>query len=180
MGTVRAIPCVAGFHRRLGVVLGDWATISGFLRKDRGRLPIIGYSLFLALMLGAVLYSRFAHVFGAPTTYLYLEVGGSLLCFCYAANALVRFRGTHDRIALILAFGFVLSDVASTQPRDGRRFVRGSGRCIHHQRCFHCGASHPHSEIRSILFPPLGDAPWRPVRFGGTFLLQALSGTTEE
>jgi len=94
--------------------VGDWATITGFLRKDRGKLPVIGYSLFLALVFGAVLYSRFAHVVGAPTTYLYLEVGGSLLCFCYAANALVRFRGTHDRIALILAFGFVLSGMIET------------------------------------------------------------------
>jgi diguanylate cyclase (GGDEF)-like protein len=98
----------------LGDVVGDWATITGFLRKDRGKLPVIGYSLFLALVFGAVLYSRFAHVVGAPTTYLYLEVGGSLLCFCYAANALVRFRGTHDRIALILAFGFVLSGMIET------------------------------------------------------------------
>ena len=89
--------------------MGDWAKITGFLGKDRGKLPIIGYSLFLALIFSAVLYSRFAHIVGAPTVYLYLEVGGSLLCFCYAANALVRFRGTHDRIALILAFGFVLS-----------------------------------------------------------------------
>jgi diguanylate cyclase (GGDEF)-like protein len=88
--------------------------ITGFFRKDRGRLPIIGYCLFLALILGAVLYTRFAHVVGSPTGYLYLEVGGSLLCFCYAANALVRFRGTHDRIALILAFGFVLSGMIET------------------------------------------------------------------
>jgi diguanylate cyclase (GGDEF)-like protein len=74
----------------------------------------MGYSLFLALVLAAVLYSRFTQLKGAPTTYLYLEVGGSLLCFCYAANALVRFRGTHDRIALILAFGFVLSGTIET------------------------------------------------------------------
>ena len=94
--------------------MGDWATITGFLRKDRGRLPAIGYSLFLTLIFGVVLYSRFAQLKGSPTTYLYLEVGGSLLCFCYAANALVRFRGTHDRIALILAFGFVLSGMIET------------------------------------------------------------------
>src|SRR3989441_5914844 len=36
------------------------------------------------------------------------------LSFCYAANALVRFRGTHDRTALILAFGFVLSGIIET------------------------------------------------------------------
>jgi diguanylate cyclase (GGDEF)-like protein len=111
----------------LGVVLGDWAKITGFLRKDRGRLPVIGYSLFLVLILGLVLYSRFAQVKGSPTTYLYLEVGGSLLCFCYAANALVRFRGTHDRIALILAFGFVLSGMIETIGYFGLNALLRSG-----------------------------------------------------
>jgi diguanylate cyclase (GGDEF)-like protein len=105
---------LSGFLRLLGDVLGDWASITGFFRKDRGNLPAIGYSLLLVFFLGAVLYSRHANVFGNPTTYLYLEVGGSLLCFCYAANALVRFRGTHDRVALILAFGFVLSGMIET------------------------------------------------------------------
>lgn len=94
--------------------MGDWAKITGFFRKDRGNLPAIAYGLLLAVYLGAVLYSRYAHVAGTYTTYLYLEVGGSLLCFCYAANALVRFRGTHDRLALILAFGFVLSGMIET------------------------------------------------------------------
>jgi len=46
-----------------------------------------------------------------PILYSYLQIVGSLLCFTYAANALVRFRGTHDRRTLILAFGFVLSGV---------------------------------------------------------------------
>ena len=94
--------------------MGDWAKITGFLRKDRGHLPAVAYAASLAVFLGLVLYSRSAHVGGSPTTYLYLEVGGSLLSFCYAANALVRFRGTHDRIALILAFGFVLSGMIET------------------------------------------------------------------
>ena len=39
----------------------------------------------------------------------YLEMAGSLIAFTFAANALVRFRGTHDRISLILAFGFALA-----------------------------------------------------------------------
>jgi diguanylate cyclase (GGDEF)-like protein len=88
--------------------------MTGFLRKDRGKLPVIAYSLLLAMFVAAVLYSRYAHFVGTPTTYLYLEVGGSLLSFCYAANAMVRFRGTHDRVALILAFGFVLSGMIET------------------------------------------------------------------
>ncbi len=107
--------------------MGDWAKITGFLRKDRGRLPVIGYSLFLVLIFALVLYSRFAQVKGSPTAYLYLEVGGSLLCFCYAANALVRFRGTHDRIALILAFGFVLSGMIETIGYFGLNALLRSG-----------------------------------------------------
>ena len=95
-------------------MLGDWAKITGFLRKDRGNLPALAYGVAAAIFLGAVLLSRHAHTSGNSTTYLYLEVGGSLLSFCYAANALVRFRGTHDRIALILAFGFVLSGMIET------------------------------------------------------------------
>jgi diguanylate cyclase (GGDEF)-like protein len=74
----------------------------------------------LALPLSAILfltglyYLRAANVTGSAQVYLYLEVGGTLLCFCYAANALVRFRGTHDRTALILSFGFVLSGLIET------------------------------------------------------------------
>jgi diguanylate cyclase (GGDEF)-like protein len=49
-----------------------------------------------------------------PILYSYLQIVGSLLCFTYAANAIVRFRGTHDRRTLILAFGFVLSGVIET------------------------------------------------------------------
>src|ERR1700745_1316255 len=107
-------PALSGFLRQLGVVLGDRGQITGFFRKDRGNLPALAYGVLGALYLFVVYYSRQTHVFGAPTNYLYLEVGGTLLCFCYAANALVRFRGTHDRIALILAFGFVLSGMIET------------------------------------------------------------------
>jgi diguanylate cyclase (GGDEF)-like protein len=49
-----------------------------------------------------------------PILYSYLQIVGSLLCFTYAANALVRFSGTHDRLTLILAFGFVLSGAIET------------------------------------------------------------------
>jgi diguanylate cyclase (GGDEF)-like protein len=105
---------LSGFLRHLGDFLGDWAKITGFFRKDRGHLPAIAYGVFGVLYLAVVFYSRQAHLFGSTTTYLFLEVGGSLLCFCYAANALVRFRGTHDRVALILAFGFVLSGMIET------------------------------------------------------------------
>ncbi len=51
---------------------------------------------------------RQASYTGDPLLAGYLEVAGSLIAFTYAANALIRFRGSHDRLSLILAFGFVL------------------------------------------------------------------------
>jgi diguanylate cyclase (GGDEF)-like protein len=74
----------------------------------------LALSLSALLFLTGLYYLRAANVTGSAPVYLYLEVGGTLLCFCYAANALVRFRGTHDRTALILSFGFVLSGLIET------------------------------------------------------------------
>jgi len=59
-------------------------------------------------------WSRQLSFSSEPILYSYLQIVGSLLCFTYAANAMVRFRGTHDRRTLILAFGFVLSGVIET------------------------------------------------------------------
>jgi len=79
------------------------------------------------LFFGAIFYLRQAAISGFPEIYLYLEVGGTLLSFCYAANALVRFRGTHDRTALILAFGFVLSGIIETVGYFGLNDVLQAG-----------------------------------------------------
>jgi len=46
--------------------------------------------------------------------FCYLEIIGSLLCFTFVANALVHFRGTGDRLTLILALGFLVSGVIET------------------------------------------------------------------
>jgi diguanylate cyclase (GGDEF)-like protein len=67
-------------------------------------------SLVLAAGFVALLWWLRRSTYAAePATESYLEIVGSLIAFTYAANALVRFRGSHDRISLILAFGFVLS-----------------------------------------------------------------------
>lgn len=106
--------------------------MTGFLRRDRGNWPTIAFAVVLAVYFAVVLYSRQALGQGNPNTYFYLEVGGSLLCFCYAANALVRFRGTHDRIALILAFGFVLSGTIETIGYFGLNSLLRSGVALSH------------------------------------------------
>jgi diguanylate cyclase (GGDEF)-like protein len=116
--------------------MGAWDQIGGFLRvghieagsrKLRSRLWITLF-IVLALLYFALIFSlRHIDSAGSPQIYLYLEVGGTLLCFCYAANALVRFRGTHDRTALILAFGFVLSGIIETFNYFGLSDLLASG-----------------------------------------------------
>ncbi len=103
--------------------MGSWGKMIGFLRSDRNSVSAQNFhrqalvasgAASLALFLAIVFYLRQVNVAGSPQGYLYLEVGGTLLSFFYAAIALVRFRGTHDRTALILAFGFVLSGIIET------------------------------------------------------------------
>jgi diguanylate cyclase (GGDEF)-like protein len=88
----------------------------GFVRRSRsfwGQL-----NRFRAILVGLILSGGFLVLLlilrgssftADPLTDIYLEMAGSLIAFTFAANALVRFRGTHDRISLILAFGFVLA-----------------------------------------------------------------------
>lgn len=104
----------------LGEVLGALNEIRGTLGLER-RHSGIALALTPLVVLGVLLLLRGAHLEASPETYLYLELTGTFLSFCYAANALVRFRGTHDRIALILAFGFVISGVVETVVYFGLR-----------------------------------------------------------
>jgi diguanylate cyclase (GGDEF)-like protein len=76
----------------------------------RWFVVILGAAAFLAM----AAWLRQLPFSSEPILYAYLQIVGSLLCFTYAANALVRFRGTHDRLTLILAFGFVLSGAIET------------------------------------------------------------------
>ena len=91
------------------------------------RILIAAAAALVLIFLGAIFYLRQSVAFCSPETYLYLEVGGTLLSFCYAANALVRFRGTHDRTVLILAFGFVLSGIIEAVAYFGLDNLLASG-----------------------------------------------------
>jgi diguanylate cyclase (GGDEF)-like protein len=85
-----------------------------YWKKEHRRILLASTLGLGVLFLGSIFYLRSAQISGDPQAYLYLEIGGTLISFCYAANALVRFRGTHDRTALILSFGFVLSGIIET------------------------------------------------------------------
>ena len=116
--------------------MGGWGKIVGYLRAEqpadyRRSLIIFSVALVtLAIFPALMMELRQASLVGSPQTYLYLEVGGTLLSFCYAANALVRFRGTHDRTALILAFGFVLSGIIETVGYFGLNEALASGHVV--------------------------------------------------
>ena len=74
----------------------------------RFRLVLLG-TIVAGAYLALVWILRSSAYLADPLLDTYLEMAGSLIAFTFAANALVRFRGTHDRISLILAFGFVLA-----------------------------------------------------------------------
>jgi diguanylate cyclase (GGDEF)-like protein len=95
---------IVGFVGRFG------GNVARFFWRVRWFLGVAGVALFLAL----TWWLRHLNFSSDPLLYAYLELVGSLLSFTYAANALVRFRGTHDRLPLILAFGFVLSGLIET------------------------------------------------------------------
>lgn len=98
-----------GFIGIWGFVVGSLGTIAGFpSRKPRlFKLSMAGAAgLFLFLVLASLKTWSFS---AQPVVYLYLEIAGSLISFCYAANSLVRFRSTHDRLSLMLGFGFIVS-----------------------------------------------------------------------
>jgi len=103
--------------------VGSWGKMAGFLRSDRDSVSarnfrkqalVASAAASVALFVAIVFFLRQVSAAGSSQGYLYLEVGGTLLSFFYAAIALVRFRGTHDRTALILSFAFVLSGIIET------------------------------------------------------------------
>jgi len=87
-----------------------FSQIRQVLRKLKWPLAILASGAFV-LLVGWLRHSTFS---ADPIFYAYIQIVGGLLGFTYAANALVRFRGAHDRLSLILAFGFVLAGIIET------------------------------------------------------------------
>ena len=76
-------------------------------RLVRHRRPILWVAGIAVFATTAWWMRGFAYA-ADPVLYGYADVVGSVLAFTYAANMLVRFRGTHDRISLIFAFAFLI------------------------------------------------------------------------
>src|SRR3984893_9585798 len=93
-----------------------WRFIHRFRLVLLGTIAAAGYFFFLWGLRSSSYQSD-------ASLSTYLEMSGSLIAFTFAANALVRFRGTHDRISLILAFGFVLAGLV--EAGTSMTFYRG-------------------------------------------------------
>jgi diguanylate cyclase (GGDEF)-like protein len=90
---------------------------SNFVRKSLDGLARTRWLWAPPAILSAMLlvwWLRRSAFSADPLFATYLNLVGSLLTFTFAANALVRFRGTHDRVSLILAFGLVLTGLIET------------------------------------------------------------------
>lgn len=90
----------------MGVALGNPLSTRKFLLIPHAA----GFAAFFAL---AAWLRRFP-MQSDPVLHGYLQVITGLLALVFAAIALVRFRGTQDRIALILGAGFLLSGAIVT------------------------------------------------------------------
>jgi diguanylate cyclase (GGDEF)-like protein len=77
------------------------------------RFFLLAVLMLAGLFVLASWLRRLDFLFGIVPFY-YLQIVGGLLSLIYAAHATVRFRGTHDRLNLTLAFGFALSGLIST------------------------------------------------------------------
>jgi diguanylate cyclase (GGDEF)-like protein len=100
----------AGNSLSAGGVFGGivGSSVSFWNHLNRFKALLLGMILVGLFLLFLVILRTSSYV-ADPLFDTYLEMGGSLIAFTFAANALVRFRGTHDRISLILAFGFVVA-----------------------------------------------------------------------
>lgn len=93
-----------------------WELLHRFRLVLLGVIAVAAYFLFLWGL-------RNSSYLADPMLDTFLEMAGSLIAFTFAANAMIRFRGMHDRISLILAFGFILAGVI--EAGSSMTFFRG-------------------------------------------------------
>lgn len=79
-----------------------WGLLHRFRLALMGVIAALAYLIFLWGL-------RDSPYMADPLLDTFLEMAGSLIAFTFAANAMIRFRGMHDRISLLLAFGFILA-----------------------------------------------------------------------
>src|SRR5712692_38831 len=82
-------------------------------RLDRA-VRFLFYPAGVASFVAVMGWLRRAAITPDPLLYGLLQIVSGVLAFTFVASALVRFRGTRDRSALVLAFGFALAGAFTT------------------------------------------------------------------
>jgi diguanylate cyclase (GGDEF)-like protein len=71
------------------------------------------YLVAAVTVLGVARWLRSSPYVADPEIFKDLQIACAIMAFSFAGAALVRFRGTRDRVSLFLAFGFLLSGIAT-------------------------------------------------------------------
>ncbi len=98
--------------------------ILNFLIRFRRQ---IAWLIALAAFSAASWWLRQFSDVAEPLLYSFLEIVGSLVAFTYAANLLVRYRGTQDQVSLLLAFAFAMTGVMEAGSAFAFRNLLGAG-----------------------------------------------------
>lgn len=84
------------------------------VRKSLDRAAWLVLAGAAGFVLGVFWWLRHVPVPADPLFYGYLEILGGVIALACAGSALVRFRGSHDRVSLLAAFGYLLAGSIST------------------------------------------------------------------
>src|SRR5713101_4624872 len=95
------------------------------LNTSRSRVaPILASVSGFIVLFFLAMWLRLVPLEPDPVLQGYLQVTTGLLAFVFAAVILVRFLATQDRISLILADGFLVSQPHGSRPALRRRAAR--------------------------------------------------------
>ncbi len=86
-------------------------TLAAWLKRQRALWWWLAATI---IVLGVAAWLRHLSAPPDPLIYAQLQFASGILAFTFAGNALVKFRGAGDRLALILTCGFVFVGIALT------------------------------------------------------------------
>jgi len=90
--------------------LSSWGKVRGWLSFT----PWLPGAAGVAALVPLSVWLRHLNYSSEFLLFSYLQIVGTLLSFTFAANALLRFRSTQDRLTLMLALGFSLTGLIET------------------------------------------------------------------
>jgi len=97
--------------KSVGVETAEPPSVGALLKRQRAFWWWLGAACLILALAG---WLRRMPLAPDPLIYAQLQFASGILAFTFAGNALVKFRGTSDRLALILTCGFVFVGITLT------------------------------------------------------------------